>query len=276
MRAPTPLELFIEKSGRREGRRPGLTSLAGLALGFALVGLAIAFGGSAGSFFNLPSLLIVCGGTLSAVIVFYSPREVADAARAVRLAIGERPPAPAAFAVQLLAVADYARQAGILALEALPHPIAASPFLDRALGLVVDAADEAAIRTAMATDRVASAAGRRHPVDVLRKAAEIAPAMGLIGTLVGLVQMLIHLDQPTAIGPGMAVALLTTLYGAVLGHMVFQPLATMLERHAEVEALRHDMAMLTALSVSRQENPRRLEEALNGLLPPAARVTVFN
>jgi chemotaxis protein MotA len=111
---------------------------------------------------------------------------------------------------------------------------------------------------------------------VLRKAAEYAPAMGLIGTLIGLVQMLGNLDDPSAIGPAMAVALLTTFYGAVLANMLLSPLAAKLERNSEDEALLNLVYLTAAVSMGRQENPRRLEMLLNSILPPAKRVHYFN
>jgi chemotaxis protein MotA len=289
MRAPSPLDLFSADTGRSAGsgraadtghlqarQRPDITTVAGFALGFLLLAAAIALGGSAASFFDVPSLLIVVGGTLSAVAVCFSFRDVAEAAQAVRRAVGRAPITPRVMAARLLAIADYTRQAGILALEDLPRAAVGTPFLAKALALVVDGADEAEIAATMRRDLLAGSSGHRHSIEVLRKAAEIAPAMGLIGTLVGLVQMLRHLDQPAAIGPGMAVALLTTFYGAVLGHMVFAPLAAKLERQATAEALVDELCILAAVSIGRQENPRRLEAALNGVLPPAERIRVFD
>ena len=111
---------------------------------------------------------------------------------------------------------------------------------------------------------------------VLRRAGEVAPAMGLIGTLIGLVQMLGNLDDPSSIGPAMAVALLTTFYGAVLANMVFTPLATKLERNAQVESVVRQIYTIGAASISRQENPRRLEMMLNTILAPRQRVTYFD
>lgn len=273
MRAPSQFELFFPDAAER---RPAVAPIAGFAFGFVLLSVAIALGGSAAAFVDLPSLLIVGGGTLSAVAVCFSPADLLAAARAVRHAFGRAPLAPAAMAARLLAIADYARQAGLLALDDLPHPTAGSPFLDKALALVVDGADETEIAQTLGREHAAGGAGRGHSIEVLRKAAEIAPAMGLIGTLVGLVQMLRHLDQPASIGPGMAVALLTTFYGAVLGHMIFAPLAAKLERQAAADALIDELCILAALSIARQENPRRLETALNGVLPAAERVRVFD
>jgi chemotaxis protein MotA len=100
--------------------------------------------------------------------------------------------------------------------------------------------------------------------------------MGLIGTLVGLVQMLSRLDEPSTIGPSMAVALLTTFYGAVLANLVFSPLASKLERNSREEALVDQIYLMGALSIGRQENPRRLEMLLNSLLPPDQRIKYFD
>jgi chemotaxis protein MotA len=110
----------------------------------------------------------------------------------------------------------------------------------------------------------------------MKKAGDIAPAMGLIGTLIGLVQMLGNLDDPSSIGPSMAVALLTTFYGAVLANMVFMPLAAKLERNSGEEELLNSVYMVGAVSIGRQENPRRLEMLINSILPPSKRVSYFD
>ena len=270
------LDLLVPPLDAHRRLRLDRIAIGGFAAAFTVLALAVMVGGSASSFVDLPSMLIVFGGTISAVVVCYSLTDVVAAARAVRLAVSEPDVHPNAMALRLIAIADYARHAGVLAMQNLPHPIAGSGFLDKGLALVADGAAEVEVEAMMQQELLATIDERRKSADVLRKAADIAPTMGLIGTLVGLVQMLRNLDRPSAIGPGMAVALLTTLYGAVLGHMVFAPLATKLERRSTAEALVHQMCILTALSISRQENPRRLETALNSVLPPSGRIRVFD
>jgi chemotaxis protein MotA len=110
---------------------------------------------------------------------------------------------------------------------------------------------------------------------ILRRAAEFAPAMGLIGTLVGLVQMLGNLQDPTTIGPSMAVALLTTFYGAILANLVFIPLASKLERNSILEEVVSEIYVMGAASIGQQEHPQRLEMTLNSLMPPSARTEIF-
>ncbi len=112
-------------------------------------------------------------------------------------------------------------------------------------------------------------------VDILRRAGDVAPAMGLIGTLIGLVQMLGSLNDPRTIGPAMAIALLTTFYGAILAHMVFLPLAARADRMSEEEALSNSVYTLGVASIGRKENPRRLEVIVNALLPPEQKVNFF-
>jgi chemotaxis protein MotA len=275
MTAFSNLDLLMPPLGSSR-LRLNRSTIGGFAAAFVMLALAIALGGSAASFLDLPSVLIVCGGTVSAVAVCFSFDDIIAAGRAVRVAVAEAEIDTAEMALRLIAVADYARHAGILAMQNLPHPIAGSGFLDKGLALVADGVAEADVEATMQQELLANMDARRKSADVLRKAADIAPTMGLIGTLVGLVQMLRNLDQPSAIGPGMAVALLTTLYGAVLGHMVFLPLATKLERRASAEALVHQMCTFCVLSIGRQENPRRLETTLNSVLAPAARVRVFD
>ena len=112
-------------------------------------------------------------------------------------------------------------------------------------------------------------------IRILRKAAEISPAMGLIGTLVGLVQMLGNLEDPNTIGPSMAIALLTTFYGVILANMVFTPLASKLERNSKDDMIIASLYVMSAASIGKQESPRRLEMLLNTALPPEHRVTYY-
>lgn len=111
---------------------------------------------------------------------------------------------------------------------------------------------------------------------VLRRAAEVAPAMGLIGTLVGLVQMLADLNDPTQIAPAMAVALITTFYGAILGNMLFAPLASKIERNSQEENAKLFLYATSVAAIGRQESPRRLQMVLNSMLPPAEQIRLYN
>ena len=258
---------------RRSGSAGG--AMLGLAGGGAVLVGAIALGGSARSFFNLPSLMIVLGGTLAVVSVCFSLREVRAMLGCVMSTMLEAAPDPRAAALRALRLADDARRYGLLHLEEVAAAEVRSAFLRKALAMVADGTGEAELEAVLRHDVLATPDRLRRSAAVLRRAADYAPAMGLIGTLIGLVQMLGQLSEPHRIGPSMAVALLTTFYGAVLANMVCSPLAVKLERWADDEEMICLMFLMGVVSISRQENPRRLELLLNSVLPPGKRVRYF-
>ncbi len=251
-------------------------SVIGLVCGFGLLITAIILGGSPGSFFNFASILIVLGGTFSVVTICFSLSEVGNTFRVVAKAMLPSVREPQKAAGQVIRIAEMARRNGVLALQNIHRDLAAEPFLHKCMSMVIDGADAEEVETVMRRDLQATTQRHARSADVLRKAAEYAPAMGLIGTLVGLVQMLGNLDDPGSIGPSMAVALLTTFYGAVLANMVFSPLAAKLERNSADETLVGLVYVMAAVSISRQENPRRLEMLINSVLPPSRRVRYFD
>jgi chemotaxis protein MotA len=259
-----------------QGKAIDLATVFGLSAAFLLIAAAVALGGSPASFVDLPSILIVVGGTFAVTTICFSLSEIGRAQGVILRALFHRHADPGEAAVAMLRYAEKARRDGPLGLQATVKELRGEPFLGQALQLVVDgtAADE--IERILRREIGATAQRHLKSASVLRKAAEVAPAMGLIGTLVGLVQMLGNLNNPGAVGPGMAVALLTTFYGAVLANMVFAPLAAKLERNSEEEMLLHNVYLQGAASIGRQENPRRLELLLNTLLPPAKRVRYFD
>lgn len=265
----------LPPSGRQR-RLLDTSALFGIVAGFALLAAAVKLGGSPAFFVDTPSVLIVFGGTFSVIAICYSFRDLADAAASVWAALTDRAVEPQVMALRMIQLAEHARRFGPLSLQDLEQPIAGSPFLDEAIALAIDGVPEPTLEASLRSDLQASLDAARHTAGVLRKAAEVAPAIGLIGTLVGLVQMLRSLDDPGSMGPAMAVALLTTFYGAILGHMVFTPLAAKLDRKAAAETLTRQLCILTALSIGRRENPRLLEQAMNSILPPRKRIKAFN
>jgi chemotaxis protein MotA len=259
---------------RRRGRLD-LATVAGLAAGLAMLGTALAMGGSLGAFVDPPAILIVLGGTFAVTMISFSLAEIGGTGAVIAQTLITARTSPRDAAILVLNLADTARQQGVLALQPLLPRLRGFGLLERGIGMAVDAIPEAEIAEAMARELGASAEQQARGGDVLRRAGEVAPAMGLIGTLVGLVQMLGALDDPSRIGPAMAVALLTTFYGAVLANMVLLPLAGKLERNAAEWRTTAQVYLLAATSIARQENPRRLEMTINAILPPASRVAHF-
>lgn len=252
-----------------------MTAIAGLLSAFGLIGIAVFLGGAPGAFVNGAGLLIVLGGTMAVTAVSFSLEEVLEAPRTIWRVITEPEKDPALAAMTVLRLAERVRKDGVMVLKRLLPSLRETPVLSNACQLILDGATPEEAETVLRREADAATNRYMRSIDVLRRAGEVAPAMGLIGTLIGLVQMLGRLDDPSSIGPAMAVALLTTLYGAILAHMVFLPLASKAERLATDESLRNAVYAMGAASIGRKENPRRLEMLINTLLPPAKKVAYF-
>ena len=253
-----------------------LATFLGLAGAAVLIVTALSLGGSAKAFVNIPAALIVVGGTVAVTTICFSLREIVEAQTMLFHTLFRLPRDASAAAIQTLEFAVRARRYGLLSLQIPADSLNSEPFLKQALTMVADGSTPDMIERVLKTEIAATAARHTKGASVLRKGAEIAPAMGLIGTLVGLVQMLGRLDDPSTIGPAMAVALLTTFYGAVLANVVLSPLASKLERNSREEILIKQIFTMAASSMARQENPRRLEMLLNSVLPPSKRVQFFD
>jgi chemotaxis protein MotA len=248
-------------------------TILGLAGGLLLVVIAIGLGGSASAFFNLPGLIIVVGGTIAVTTVCFTMADVGRTIAIIGSTFVARDRNPEDVAYTMLELSDFARKHGVLRLQGQPlQRFAKEPLLFKALSMLVEGLPEKDIADILNENLAATTARVQRSANVLRKAAEISPAMGLIGTLIGLVQMLGNLSDPSVIGPAMAVALLTTFYGVVLANMVFNPLAAKLERNAAEEHLIGYIYTLGTLSIIRKDAPRRLEMLLNSALPPESKV----
>jgi chemotaxis protein MotA len=266
----------VEINIPRIGATVDFATLLGVGGAFAMIAGAMALSGQAAAFLDVPSILIVIGGTFLVTTMSFSLSEIGQAQGLMFRAAIYHAESPENAVIQALYLADLARKRGRLALQSVTDKLLHSPFLYRAISMVVDGIPAEEVERILAHETEATFARHQRASGVLRRAAEVAPAMGLIGTLIGLVQMLGNLDDPSSIGPAMAVALLTTFYGAVLANMVFTPLANKLERNAQIEATVCQIYTIGAASISRQENPRRLEMMLNTTLPPDQRVDHFD
>lgn len=263
--------------GQRSGKRSiDLATVLGLVSGFGLLISALFLGGNPKAFIDIPSVLIVVGGTVATTTACFSLSDMGKSVAVIFQTIFHATPDPSEAAVKTLEIAVLARKQGVLALQNVLPVVRNEPFLHKGLAMVVDGTPGDDIEVILRRDLQATIQRHQRSTSILRKASEFAPALGLIGTLIGLVQMLGNLDDPSTIGPSMAVALITTFYGAVLSNMLFLPLAAKLERNSAEEALINSVFLTGAASVGRQENPRRLEMLINSLLPPAKRVRFFD
>ena len=251
-------------------------TIFGLLGAFALIALAIYLGGSFASFIQLPAILIVFGGTAAATTVCFSLAEMRGTGGVVAKTFFHTVREPAHAAVHVMQLAQMARRHGVLSLQDILDTLRFEPFLQKGVSMVVDGVPGDEVEAILRRDVVAMAQRHMRVASIFRRASELAPAMGLIGTLIGLIQMLGNLDDPSTIGPSMAIALLTTFYGAVLANVVLVPLASKLERNSSLEELVNMIYVLGVASIGRQENPRRLEMLVNSIMPPANRIRFFD
>ena len=247
---------------------------AGFAIG--LIAGAIMMGESNANFLNVPSLMIVLFGTMAATSISFSPAEIQRAGNVFVKSFIRRIQKPKRLANNLVDLAVIAKKKGILALVNYEKELAKDPFLSRAMQLVIDGFNANDVERMLSQEIESIVERHKRSASICKRASEVAPAMGLIGTLVGLVQMLADLENPESIGPAMAVALLTTFYGAILGTVIMAPLAVKLEKNSSDEALLKTLIMTSAVSIARQENPRRLEMLLNAELPPTEQIRYFD
>ncbi len=253
-----------------------VATILGLIVAFALVAMAIFLGGTPQAFINIPSVLIVIGGTFGVVVAGTRFNDIGGTAKYLLTTISRQQLIIGEVALQLIELGLAGRQQGLLQMQSALSTIEDKPMLVRGLSLAIDGATDEEIQEIMTGDALNVTELREQSITLLRKGADTSPAMGLIGTLVGLVQMLAQLDDPASIGPSMAVALLTTFYGVILANMLFTPLANKLDRNGRDEDILNRMYILAAGSVQRQENPRRLEMLINALLPEKEQISFFD
>ena len=251
-----------------------LATLIGILLAFSLVLISIIMGSGLGLFINIPSLMIVVGGTLGATMVRHPLGEVIGMIKVVKNVFFTKTWSPEEVVDKFLDFADKSRKEGILALEA-ELPNLDDEFLIKGLQLAIDGAEPDAIREILETEIDYLQERHQAGAEILDTMGTFFPAMGMIGTLIGLVQMLQTMEDPSTIGPAMAVALLTTFYGAVGANLVCLPMAGKLRTRSKEETLIKEMIIAGVIGLANGENPRLLEQKLHAFLPPSKRVSRF-
>jgi chemotaxis protein MotA len=226
------------------------------AIGFVVMAMAV--GGDLGIFFNVPAVLIVFGGSIFVVVMQYPLSQFLGAGKV----------AGKAFAFKIVEMADAARKGGFLALEEAEIE---NSFMQKGVDMLVDGHDVDVVRDTMGKD-IRNTTERHDAGSVIFKSlGDVAPAMGMIGTLIGLVAMLSNMDDPKSIGPAMAVALLTTMYGAMLANLFCLPIAFKLQVRCGEEKLNQSLILDGILGIADGQNPRVIEGVLKGYLPEGKR-----
>lgn len=245
-----------------------IATLVGLIGAIAMVLMAMILGGSILTFIDVPSILIVVVGSHFVVLMKFPLGDFLTAAGSGMKVLTFKSPNCDELIEKIVELADMARKSGLLALEGAEIN---DPFIKKGIGLLVDGHDGDVVRAILEKDVKMASARHSGGAAVFKAMADVAPAMGMIGTLVGLVAMLSNMDDPKSIGPAMAVALLTTLYGAMMANMVGIPIADKLNLRDDEEKVSKQLIIDGLLGIQAGQNPRVIEQVLHGYLAEGKR-----
>ncbi len=247
-----------------------IATVAGIVSGVILFAVAMSTNGSILDFVDFPSFLIVLGGTVAGTLINYPIYKVLEVIRILRVVFTKNTISPTEIIKKIVNFAEIARREGLLALEDAAYQVE-DDFLKKGILLIVDGTDPELVRNILETELAFLEDRHKTGQSIFETMGALAPAFGMIGTLIGLIRMLRNLNNPEAIGPGMAVALLTTFYGALLANLVFIPVAGKLKIRSNEEILNKEVMIEGMLSIQAGENPRIIEEKLKAFLAPKIR-----
>ena len=250
-----------------------IATIIGLFGGIGIIVTTVFMGGSAGTFVNIPSVVVVVGGTMMVTLAQISLGQFLGSIKVGISAFMHKEASPEDLIAEAVELADVARKEGVLALEAREI---SDPFLNAGIKLCIDGHSEEVVASMLTKDINFALDRNSQSVTMFKSVAEAAPAMGMIGTLIGLVQMLANMDDPKSIGPAMAVALLTTLYGAIIANAISLPIAAKLKAVGEVEKLNKLLILESISGIQEGTNPRVLKQILVTYLPESKRDAVLN
>lgn len=250
-----------------------IATILGMVASFGLVIWAI--GSGVNNFIDGASLAIVVGGTLGATLVAYPLNDVMKLVGILKNTILLKNTASTEVIKMLVDFSSRARRDGILALESAAKDLD-DVFMQRGIQLAVDGQEPNSIENILSLEIDSIQTRHKLGAEILATMGTFAPAMGMIGTLIGLVQMLKNMEDPSAIGPAMAIALLTTFYGAVMANMIFNPLAAKLKGRSQVEINLKELTREGIMAIAAGDNPRIVEQKLHAFLQPKMRISVFD
>ncbi len=252
-----------------------LGTVVGLVLTLALLFGAMAMGVGIGPYIDIPSVLIVFGGTTGVLLVGFKMEQMKNLAKYFMVAI--KPPQEdiAELIKKMVEYSTKARRDGILALESDANN-EENEFLKKGLSMAVDGNEPDTIRDLLEIDMDQTSERHKANAQIFEQMGGFSGAMGMIGTLIGLVAMLLNMSDPSAIGPSMAVALLTTMYGAMIGNIIGAPVANILLIRDSDEVLVKTLIIEGIMAIQSGDNPRTLEGKLLSFLPPKERESQFN
>lgn len=242
--------------------------MMGFMLSFVIIFLGVALQGNFTNFISISGILIVLGGVFAAMLINFSFDDIKKTFRSLNSVLYDSNTDARVRMDELVNLSYDARKRGLLVLDDVAEETK-DPFFKKALRLVVDGQQESDIKKILETEMNITSEENQKGIAVFETMGSYAPAMGLIGTLLGLVNMLGSLDDPAKVGPAMSVALLTTFYGAVLANMIFIPLAGKIRNLDDSQVLIKKITIEGVLSLARQESPLIIEQRLQSFMPAA-------
>jgi chemotaxis protein MotA len=252
-----------------------IASLLGMILCFAMLvfGILSSAGASGiGEYIDAPSAIITFGGALAATLTAHSMSDYIAGLKSITLIFKAPKSDTSEMIKKIIDLSNVARKEGLLSLEEAAADMD-EPFLKKGILLVVDGTDPDLVRGIMETEMMCIEDRHKGRAAFWDTLAAMGPAWGMVGTLVGLVDMLYHMDDASAIGPAMAVALITTLYGSLLANWICSPTANKLKADNAVEMMQKEVMIEGLLSIQAGENPRVIEEKLKSFLAPKDRTS---
>ena len=247
-----------------------IATIIGIVVGMGLIIFTIATGEGAGMFIHIPSAMIVFGGAIASTLISFSLKEVLSVISVVQKAFFTAAYDGGKLIEQIVALSKKARKEGLLAIDKDVNEIDDS-FLRSGMEMVVDGTEPELIRTVLETELSYTMERHKKGAQIMNELGASAPAFGMIGTLMGLVQMLSNLDDPSKIGGGMAVALITTFYGSVLANLIFLPLAVKLQNNSGTEVIIKEMIIEGVLAIQFGEHPNTIHRKLSNFMAPKER-----
>lgn len=248
-----------------------IATILGMIIAFTLIlGSIVIGGGSFQAFFDLPSVFVVIGGSIAAALISFPLKNFFGVFKVSLKSVFYKLESIPKLIEELVSLAETARRDGLLALEGRLGEIS-NPFVVLGIQMAVDGTRPEVMEDILRTELDAVATRHRDGKSVLDCMGRFAPAFGMIGTLMGLVIMLGDMSDPSKIGQGMAVALLTTLYGAIASNVVFLPVAEKLGFTNKQELLAMEIIVRGIMAIQSGENPRVIEQKLNTFIPPKLR-----
>ncbi len=247
-----------------------ISTVVGLLLGIGFVIGGILQSGQMSSYYDFPSIVITLGGTIASTLASFPLKSFLNTSKVIKKAFFHKESSPNEVIGEIINLANVARKEGLLSLEEYAESLD-DEFLRKGIMLIVDGTDPELVRNILETELVFLEERHAEGQSVFETMGAYAPAFGMIGTLIGLINMLKYLDDPSTIGPNMSVALVTTFYGSALSNIVFLPLAHKLKVRSKSEVLVKELMVEGLLSIQAGENPRIIEEKLKTFIPPEMR-----